>query len=71
MERCDICPFVYMLHTHTGSHAPTLTGKMKAHIDVSFRLLEKAFGLSKAAVSEVLSRVLVPVDYRPYVFMSQ
>ena len=54
------------MHTHTRSYA-----KMKAHIDLGFRHLEKAFGLSKATVSEVMSMLWLPVDYRPHVPMSQ
>lgn len=54
------------MHTSSRTHA-----KMKAHIILGFRRLGKAFGLSKAAVSEVMSMLWFPVDYRAHVSMSQ
>lgn len=61
-----------LLHTHTKAYTHKLTCKDKSiPIDLGLSLLEKAFRLSKAAKSEVLSMLLVPVDYRPHVSMSQ
>lgn len=64
----------FLQKTYTQGHAcahTCLYAKMKAHIYLGFRHLEKAFGLSKATVSEVMSMLWFPVDYRPHVSMSQ